>query len=399
MKYLLGILCLLITVEATALDWGDDSSFTKDLKSMINRVKNKFNDINDNPSFKKTLEEAADQVKVTIKDNRPSGDFVTGCAGECSAFRSEMQDFLRDMENTINTLMTFGEPVQQDLVNFNAARKAIGVAPGPVLFPLFKAFNTGGLFSGITTRLGKLPDSLEQVRESYSNKPETCEIINDNRDRFKKAAIEVSVTGLALKLVGKGLLAKGETNMMAKKKVAIHGYAGVIVEDNKKKKIGNLLDGVSDALTSSSAYLNRTIFQCEVLAKLTDHDTEIEKQITKHDEEVKILLEEAIRLLLTPQGLRRSELRGSFPLNPNRPDASYPPSQTPAESAIQYNEGNELDSSGDSAQSRVDNTLLSTTASTGEAAESSSGGGSLSLFGIIALMFWRTAFRYRFISG
>ena len=227
-----------------------------------------------------------------------------------------MIDFFTDIEDTINTLMTFGEPVQQDLINFNRTRSAISIAPGPVLFPLSVAFRSDGLFSGLTTRLRDLPDSLERVRDGFDDQPSKCEIINSNRESFQNAATKVAVTGIAIKIIGKGLLAKGETNMMAKKKVAIHGYAGVIVEDNKKKKIGNILDGVAGALSMSAASLNRTIFQCEILEALTTHDMDIKDDIAQHDEDVKELLTEVIHLLLTPQGRRSSDFGGDFPHKP-----------------------------------------------------------------------------------
>lgn len=325
MKYLPCVLALIFTIDAQAIDWSDSSGFTSDLKDMVTRVKNKFNDINDNPGFTRTLEEAATEVRNTIEQNRPSGDFVSNCSGECARFRTDMASFFDDSENIINTIMTFGEPVTQDPVNFEIASSAIRSSPGPVLYPLYVAFNSSGLFSSVPTRLHNVSISLDDVREAYSTLPSKCDLMNDNRDRFKQSAARVSVAGLALKIIGKGLGAKGETNIMAKKKVAIHGYAGVIVEDNKKKKLGKLMDGIADALTASSAYLNRSIFQCEILQALQNHHTDVIERIDQHDEDVKLLLGEVVRLLLTPQGQRQSEMYGEFPLNPgslHRPEVA-----------------------------------------------------------------------------
>lgn len=316
MKYLLVILCCLWAIEASAIDWGDNNTNTSNLKDMVDRVKSKFDDINNNPNMKQTLSEAADQVKITMQDNRPSGDFISGCSGECALFREDMKDFITDVEDIVNTLMTFGEPVGQDPVNFDRTRTAISKAPGPVLFPLAIAFKSDGLFSGLTTRLRNLHDPLERIRDRFDDQPSLCEMINSDREAYRKAGTKVAVTGIALKIIGKALLAKGETNMMAKKKVGIHGYAGVIVEDNKKKKIGSMLDGIAGALSMSAASLNRKIFQCEILEAVAIHDMDVKDDIARHDEDVKELLNEIIRLLLTPQGRRSSDFVGAFPLKP-----------------------------------------------------------------------------------
>ena len=325
MKALIKIMLLVVpmmmcTLSVNAIDWGKDNDGesradkTEALIEMVDRVKEKFNDVNGDSNVRSTLEEAAKQIKITISDNRPSGDFVSGCSGECGLFRDNMIQLIRDVSDTSNTLRNIGEPVVQNNVNYDIAITAINKAPGPVLYPLYVAFDKSGLFSGLTERMARLPEALEMARDGFENKESKCSKIDPNRGSYRSAVSTLSATSIALTLVGKGLLAKGETNMMAKKKVGIHGYAGVIVEDNKKKKIGNIFEGVAKTLSIAGAKLDRTIYQCEILDELFMHDETINLAVEQHDDDVKELLNEIIRLQLTPQGRRKSDFGGDFPL-------------------------------------------------------------------------------------
>ena len=313
-QFLLAAVCMVFTLQANAIDWGDSDKSTKRLKEMVNRVQKRYNEINDNPNLQDTLNEARKQVKQTLKDNRPTGDFVSGCSGDCIVFRHDMLKFMSDIEFTMDTLRQLGEPVQQDGIEFKRTKKAIEKAPGPILFPLAVAFNESGVFNGLTTRFSNLADSLALVKEDFENRPSKCAQLLSDPIRSRKLISGLAANGAALTIVGKILLALGETNMMAKKKVGVHGYAGVIVEDNKKKKLGQLLDGIGATVTSVAAKTDRTFYQCEILDTLFVNNDEIRADIATHDEEVKEMLTEIIRLQLTPQGQRSSDFVGSFPL-------------------------------------------------------------------------------------
>jgi len=72
-----------------------------------------------------------------------------------------------------------------------------------------------------------------------------------------------------------------------------------------RKKLGSFLDGVSDAVKAAASFLTKKVYQCRVL---------------ENQELILASHEEIIRLLLTPQGRRSSELcpegECSFPTKP-----------------------------------------------------------------------------------
>lgn len=135
---------------------------------------------------------------------------------------------------------------------------------------------------------------------------------------------------------------------------------------------------------------------------LGEHDIAVRAALSDHDSDVKQLLEELlenqaelregqleiIRLLLTPQGRRSSEMVGDFPQRPESPEHPDTPGQTKKSAADSNASAGQSDAAAQSASGSSAN-------STGSAITSTSAGGSCGLGAELAFFVPLFLWRYR----
>jgi len=208
-------------------------------------------------------------------------EFV-GDAATCSQFRSRMVLMLTDIEAISNSILRTSQCTQGAQVNFSREIALLQDLPCRLLYPLYRLLDDElHLFdSNFLNCLRQTAADLELAAEFFvddlKNLVDADETVLDGRallesqmeknkwtldrvTRLQKAASSLSGLSIALKIVGKGFSAAGETQFTGE--AQIHGYVGGSIKNNRKKKIGEALGGISDALKGVSDFLtNKTRF-------------------------------------------------------------------------------------------------------------------------------------------
>jgi len=234
------------------------------------------------------ISEAVEDLQQIAADELEGRDaFLTdgGCSmAVCEPFRENLVSLLRNIEALVNTVLSILE--MEDLqFDFEREITVINLLPGRALFPLFRVLAVESNLLGSDTRgsgfLGQLSDAVAKLmvlKEALEDKicgedpkgePKTllesevrkCRCVMDNAANVEVAAKRVKLTGLALKLVGKGLSAKGETTAGGINP-GIHGYINLTIKDNKKKAWGERLDGLSDILSKIAEAADDKLRDC-----------------------------------------------------------------------------------------------------------------------------------------
>jgi hypothetical protein len=74
----------------------------------------------------------------------------------------------------------------------------------------------------------------------------------------------VRKSGIGMKLVAKGLIAAGATGISGKP-VQVAGFAGVLIENNRKKKWGERLDGLSAVVLQVASSKENLLRYCTIV--------------------------------------------------------------------------------------------------------------------------------------
>lgn len=249
------------------------------------------------------ITDAVEEAQNTIQRELDGVSDFLADGGPAEPFRQDLIMLLQKIEVIMNALY---DMAGLDM-KFSLARPIglIESLPRGALFPLYRFMAAGSNFfeSGIVQRLNEMADALTVLRDLLAEADEarfpdpfqecldaesddrychelllreayggTCRLfLGDppNADRVsvvKAASSVVTAVASGLKLVGKGLIAIGETGLPAsEKKIGIHGYVGVHLTNNRPKQIGSFLDGVADAALFAPKYISARLKHCQAM--------------------------------------------------------------------------------------------------------------------------------------
>ena len=320
------ILVFGLAVLPAGAGWGD--SQIDDIIAKMNQTKSNVDEMLGNVrsgvnmltgDLRRIVDETLDDLKQNVQREIDGRDEFLGAGGncavgsECYQFRGDMVQLLVNIQDLTNALFD----VTPADVQFELQRTIdlVEQIPGRVLFPLYRALASDSrLFdSGFVEMLGDLaldirtlddgmkegpssvPTSADGLREAGLVDLSECETILANIELFNDAALAVTGGAAAAKLVGKGLIAWGETTVEGD--AGIHGYVHATLKNNTRKKIGGFVDGIADLTFAFSSYAHTKMRYCTV--RDAQHQMLVNQQ-TLQDGQAEIL--EAIRNIGPPWG-------------------------------------------------------------------------------------------------
>lgn len=320
------ILVFGLAVLPAGADWGnsqiDDiiakmNATKSNVDEMVGNVRSGVNNLTG--TLRQSIDEAVADLKQNVQRELDGRDEFLGAGGNCGAgsecyqFRGDMVQLLVNIQDLTNALFD----VTPADVQFELQRTIdlIEQTPGRVLFPLYRALASDSrLFeSGFVEMLGDLALDIRTLDDGLKEGPAgaatsldtsneagvvdltECATILANIDLFTDVALKVTGGAAAAKLIGKGLIAWGETT--AEGDAGIHGYVHVTLKNNTRKKIGGFVDGIADLTFAFSSYAHTKIRYCTVREAQSQI---LANQQTLQDGQAEIL--EAIRNIGPPWG-------------------------------------------------------------------------------------------------
>jgi hypothetical protein len=287
--FVVAVLGLAVPLPATAgfRDW-DESEITEILDKVTtardraieiaNRVRSGVNELTS--EIRDRIDEGVADLKRDFDDEIDGRDAFLGAGGDClgaspcARFRSDIVDLLGNIEMLANTM--FGlTPTGADL-EYQRTIDQIQAVPGRALYPLYRTLaEENHLFtSDFVGSLGDLADDLRVLQQGLeapaapspgaeAAMPGSCRQILDNAEAFDRSAFGVTAVAGAVKLVGKLMIAAGETSVDSQ--AGLHGYVHVALKNNRLKKVGTALDGMADMALAYSSYATNKLRYCTVL--------------------------------------------------------------------------------------------------------------------------------------
>ena len=235
-------------------------------EEMRTRLRSGVNDLT--ADLQVMIAEAAAEARLILAEEKegrdaflPSGE----CAAACTAFRNDLIALLTNLETLSKSVIeSTGLSADPDL---SKLIESVRVAPGKVLFPLYRV-TQALLASDLPERLALAANHVRALTTLVLNGPpelpDACALIAPRTTEIERAVRGVSVVGALVKLVGKVFLAVGETEFEGY--AGGWGFVGGTIKSNKKKTVGELLTGVSDAMSKVAGYANGKLDLCALLA-------------------------------------------------------------------------------------------------------------------------------------
>jgi hypothetical protein len=235
-------------------------------EEMRTRLRSGVNDLT--ADLQTMIDEAAAEARVILAEEKEGRDaFLPGgeCAAACTAFRNDLIELLTNLESLSKSVIdSTGLNADPDLTKLI---ESIRVAPGKVLFPLYRV-TQALLASNLPERLAVAANDVKAlttlVLSGPPDLPDACELIAPRTTEIERAVRGVSVVGALVKIVGKVFNAVGETEFEGY--AGGWGFVGGTIKSNKKKTVGELLTGVSDAMSKVADYANGKLDLCATLA-------------------------------------------------------------------------------------------------------------------------------------
>ncbi len=269
------------------------------------------------------LQEAS---RVVTEETDGRDAFVNGPEGP--AFRQDLLTLLQNLQTIFNQLTLIADPGAPQ-ISFNDEIQLIQTIPLQVLFPLHRAMQPmSPLFSNLPAELGNAADALPILRQILESRYTAGAPLGSRPDSFidyelgqtvnlvilnnpvavSNAAKAVRGGGIAVKVLGKILEARGHTGLAAIP-LQIHGYAGVSLASDQKMKWGTTLTGIGELLLKVAEAASNNMDHAMLigsLSELRDNQTEIlDNQTTiKQNQGTIIENEEKILLQLNRAGPR-----------------------------------------------------------------------------------------------
>jgi|SRR5688572_9853444 hypothetical protein len=193
-------------------------------------------------------------------------DGIDELKAERAAFRADAGGFKNDLLGLFSNLETLGNEISAFAgfpvpYEFSKERALVDHLPERGLAPLYVALAAveGFSFSGFVDQVGDAAAAVGRLREA-----DTCAEMLADPDDILATVAGVRKAGVGIKLIGKGLIAKGATGISGKP-VQVAGFAGVLIENNRKKKLGNLLDGLSEVVLETASSKENMLRYCTIV--------------------------------------------------------------------------------------------------------------------------------------
>lgn len=228
------------------------------------------------------VNESVDDLRREIDAELEGRAEFVGNAAACAQFRSRMVLMLTDLESISNSILRTSQCTQGLQANYSREITLIQELPCRLLYPLYRLLEdelhlfdsnlleclrqtaadlelAAEFFAEDLQNLVGTDDTVLDARALLQSQMDKCAWTLERVSRLQRAASSLSGLSIALKIVGKGFMAAGETHFTGE--AQIHGYVGGSIQNNRKKKIGEALGGLSDALKGVSDFLtNKTRF-------------------------------------------------------------------------------------------------------------------------------------------
>jgi hypothetical protein len=96
---------------------------------------------------------------------------------------------------------------------------------------------------------------------------ESCNFVESKRGDIKESSQRVSDLGKASTIIGKALIAIGNTAVKVPTEpvLGVHGYASFKIKNNMLKKFGSIFDGIGQVLSSMADSTDGKLNHCEVI--------------------------------------------------------------------------------------------------------------------------------------
>lgn len=236
------------------------------------------------PDMRGMIDDAIAEVQRTIQEvNEGRAAFLgNDCApgSPCHTFRADLLSLIDDIE-TLHGAMAETTSVDTRL-DFSRMRAILANLPGRPLYPIYRSLveELGVFESGFPQALRDLAADLPALRagidvagassvsgpsgvttNSLADRA-TCDSILADDDFERKARSVLGAAGI-VKLIGKGLVAIGETT--ATGTAGADGYVQVTLKNNWRKSIGSFLDGGGDFGLSFAGWAHAKLRYCRLL--------------------------------------------------------------------------------------------------------------------------------------
>lgn len=239
------------------------------------------------------LKQAREEIRVSFAEQAAGLDTFLG-QGDCDAdspchrFKLSVVALFKELQMMTQTLLHLNPSASLDLtLNVETFAALIEAAPGKAIYPLYVALtSSSNLFeSDLVEYFELVRESLDILRagtvvdggasgltlvESVGvipteDLPDRCPVIMEviNPDRFQIAQRVVFGMAVFSKAVAKLLMARGLTYFDSD--LGLHGYIGVTISNNRRQKIGLVIDGVSDSLFLIAAHANAMLRYCTLV--------------------------------------------------------------------------------------------------------------------------------------
>jgi hypothetical protein len=235
------------------------------------------------------LEQGRSQIELAILE-RTEGleDFLgdNNCAwgSPCKQFKSDVTMLFGNIQQTAGSLLTLNplNPAAID-IDLELFAELIDQAPGRVIYPLYIGMTSGSsLFEAdLSSYFSLIAESLAGLREGLqassvntlqssslptTDLPDRCPLIMEviTADRFQSYQRITFGASIFTKVVALIMKARGETGFTGMQ-LGVHGYIGGNLSNNRKKKIGLVIEGISDSLGMVAAHANNTLRYCTLV--------------------------------------------------------------------------------------------------------------------------------------
>jgi hypothetical protein len=295
---LLGIAILLLPAAAGAADWRDSEIRT--LKSDVDQALSDVSGVSRNLGNLNHLQQVVGVVEDSLR--RIDGNMLSlieqgrlefetelaeqadaleeflggndcGAGSPCAQFKRNVVDLFGNLQQVGQTLLSLDGSAGMALaMDFRVFARLMDVAPGRAVYPVYVAVNAGSnVFAlDLSAYFASVAQSLLVVRAGMQSGPppapqDNCPLIMDVITPEVFSAAQKTLRGFHIisKLLSMGLLAAGKQGFHTKE-VALHGYMGAVLRNNRTKKIGYAVRGLADSAGMVAGHASAVLRYCTV---------------------------------------------------------------------------------------------------------------------------------------
>ena len=262
------------------------------LQDFVQLVKDSLQNINGD--MLEFLKQGRDEIESALADQAQGLDTFLGgndcgAGSPCDQFKQNIVDLFGNLQSVSQTLFQLypGSPGGLSL-DPRVFSDLIAAAPGKAIYPLYVGLTTGsnlfqsdlsGYFALVQEALGYLKQGVVAdpgagvLRAQNAaltlpavDIPDRCPVIMEDigPDLFQASQRVLYGFSILSKVVAKILIAKGETGFSGMQ-LGIHGYIGGNLSNNRKKKIGLIVEGVADGAGMLATHANNMLRYCTIV--------------------------------------------------------------------------------------------------------------------------------------